>query len=143
MKYAHKFDPGKDELPPFWQKEIFKRPLKRLNTAKMTPLDAAIYKNMLIRVEAAENIVDKQIRQAVEIATKEAIEQANQAAAQAAAQAAEQAAEQAKAAAEQAKLDSIKKLLLRGKATVEEIAEDFDVSIEFVKDVQMSLNTTK
>jgi predicted transcriptional regulator len=37
------------------------------------------------------------------------------------------------------KMEGIKKILLRGKATIQEIAEDMDVSIEFVKKVQKTL----
>jgi hypothetical protein len=39
-----------------------------------------------------------------------------------------------------AKVEGIKKMLLRGKATIEEIAEDMDATIAFVKEIQKSLD---
>ena len=38
------------------------------------------------------------------------------------------------------KISTINKMLLRGKATIEEIAEDFNVSIEFVTEIQKKVS---
>ena len=113
MKYAHKYNPTKDIPPPFWEKDFFKKPLKRLDTSKMSPLEAAAYENALMRDRIVSEHNENKLNQAVEKAVEKT--------------------------AEKVKIDSIKKLLLRGKATIEEIAEDIEVSIDFVTKVQKSL----
>lgn len=113
MKYAHKFDPTKDTLPPFWHKDFFKVALERLDTSKMSAMDVALYQNALMRVRTVALHREEEMKQATEKAAEKA--------------------------AEKAKTEAIEKLLLRGKATVEEIAEDINVSIEFVKTVEKNL----
>ena len=47
--------------------------------------------------------------------------------------------EQAKNEAEQAKIKGIKKALKRGKLTVEEIAEDFEVTVDYVLEIKATI----
>jgi predicted transposase/invertase (TIGR01784 family) len=113
MKYAHKFDPTKDTLPPFWHKDFFKVALERLDTSKMSAMDVALYQNALMRVRTVALHREEEMKQATEKAAEKA--------------------------AEKAKTEAIEKLLLRGKATLEEIAEDINVPLEFVKTVEKNL----
>ncbi len=113
MKYAETFNPAKDKYPPFWEKEFIKGALKRLDTSRMSPIEAAAYENWLLREKIVENKKEQTL-----------------------------AAERKKAKREgkiEGKIEAVKKLLLRGKATIEEITEDIDVSIDFVKQIQDSL----
>jgi predicted transposase/invertase (TIGR01784 family) len=110
MKYAHQFDPIKNPLPDFWEKDFFKVALQRLDTSKMAPMEVAAYENALLRVRTVAEHTDKKIKQAEEKATTNI------------------------------KIETVKKLLLRGKATNQEIAEDTGVDISFVEKIQKSLN---
>ena len=109
MKYAHTFDATKNVFPPFWEKEHFQVSLKRLNTSLMSPVDKALYENMLMRAKTVAEAEDKKAKE---------IEQK---------------------AIENTKRESVKKILLRGKASLEEIAEDLEVSVEFVKQIKQKL----
>ena len=117
MKYAHKFNPDKDTLPPFWEKDFFQVALKRLDTSKMSPMDAALYENALVR----HNIVMDHYEEKAEKAAEKA----------------------AKKAAEKTKMEAIKKGLKMGLLTNEQIAEMQEVSLDFIKKVQESLNKPK
>ena len=75
----------------------------------MSPLDVALYENALVRVRTVAQFNDKK--------TKEAVEKA----------------------VEKATIESVKKLLLHGKLTIEEIADNITVSIDFVKEIQKSM----
>jgi predicted transposase/invertase (TIGR01784 family) len=116
MKYAHKFDPMKDVLPPFWEKDFYQVPLKRLDTSKMSPLEAAAYENALMRHKVVVDHHEEKLKKAVQEAVQEETEKAKH-----------------------DKKEAIKRLLLRNKSTLEEIAEDMKVSIDFVKQVQLFL----
>jgi predicted transposase/invertase (TIGR01784 family) len=125
MKYAHQFDPFKSKQPQFWEKEFFQVALHRLDTSKMSPMEVAAYENALMRVHTVANkqqqIVEEalnkgEIKGKIEGEIKGKIE-----------------------GKIEGKTEGIKKMLLRGKLTIQEIAEDMDVTIEFVKEIQQSL----
>jgi hypothetical protein len=128
MKYAHKFDPMKDVLPPFWKKDFYQVPLKRLDTSKMSPLEAAAYENALMRhkvvVDHHEQELKKAVAEAVEKAVSEAVEKA------------------VETTAEGLKKETVKKGLLMGLGTIPQIAEMLGVSVDFVKQVQLSLENS-
>jgi predicted transposase/invertase (TIGR01784 family) len=144
MKYAHKFDPFKNQLPDFWDKDFFKIALQRLDTSKMDPLEVAAYENNLMRIRTVAQHNDKKIKEAVQEAVQIALEQAAKEKAKELEQAAKEKAkelEQAAKTAETAKIEAIKKGLLMNILTVEQLAEIQGVSVSFVKEVQQSLNT--
>ncbi len=117
MKYAHKFNPDKDTFPPFWEKDFFQVALKRLDTSKMSPLDAALYENALVRHNIVMDHYEEKAEKAAEKATK--------------------------IATEKTKTEAIKKLLALGLLSIEQIAEVQDITEDFVKKVQESLNKPK
>jgi hypothetical protein len=109
MKYVHKFDPIRDTLPNFWDKDFFKIALQRLDTSKMSPMEVAAYENQLMRVKTVANKTQQMLE---EERNKEGVK---------------------------AKTDAIKKGLLIGILTPEQIADMQDVTIAFVKQVEKSL----
>jgi hypothetical protein len=125
MKYAHKFDPLKNTAPAFWDKDYFKVALQRLDTSKMSALDVALYENALLRAKTeadkAQQVMEEKITQAKKL-FKEEIKNEVQ---------------------NELKTEAIKKQLSRGKLTIEEIAEDMEVSVDFVKSVEKSLKVVE
>lgn len=109
MKYAHTYDVNKGGFPQFWEKEHFQVALKRLDTSRMSPVDRALYENMLMR---AKTVSDK---------NQQILEE-----------------ERAKVT-EMLKREAVKKLLLNGLLTIEQIAEVQDVSLDFVKRIKKNL----
>ena len=109
MKYAHTYQINKNAFPSFWEKEHFQVALKRLDTSRMSPIDKALYENMLMR---AKTVADKN-QQILE-------------------------AEKAKVA-DALKKEAVKNALLGGKLTIEDIALYNSVSIEFVKQTKKNL----
>jgi predicted transposase/invertase (TIGR01784 family) len=109
MKYAHTFDATKNVFPPFWEKEHFQVSLKRLNTSLMSPVDKALYENMLMRAKTIAENEDKKVKEAEE---RGAIQKTKK---------------------------TIQNALLKGKFTIEDIAEMQEVSIEFVKQVKRNM----
>jgi hypothetical protein len=113
MKYAHKFDPLKNTPPSFWEKDFFKVALQRLDTSKMSPLDVALYENALVRVKAEAEKAQQVLNEKVNKAKNEIVNDL--------------------------KTEAVKKMLARGKVTIEEIAEDLEVSMDFIKSIEKSL----
>lgn len=109
MKYAHTFDVTKSVFPLFWEKEHFQVCLHRLDTSRMSSLDKALYENMQLRAKTVAEAEDKKIKEAEEKAV------------------------------ENAKKEAVKNALLKGKLTMEEIAEMLLVPIEFVKKVKRNI----
>ena len=109
MKYAHTFDTSKHVLPPFWEKEHFEAALNRLDTSKMSAIDKALFENMMMRVRTVAEHNQQNIKEAEEKAV------------------------------ENAKRETVKKALIGGKLTLEEIADYNDVSLDFVKQIKKNL----
>jgi predicted hydrocarbon binding protein len=141
MKYAHKYDPAKDTLPPFWHKDFFKLALERLDTSRMSSLDIALYENALIRHRTVEQHNDKKLKAAIDVAVKQARKEvAEKVTKEVAEKVTKEVAEKIRKEATEKTIESVKKLLKRGKVTIEEIAEDIEVSIDFVKEIQKTMN---
>jgi hypothetical protein len=110
MKYAHQFDPIKNPLPDFWEKDFFKVALQRLDTSKMAPMEVAAYENALLRVRTVAEHTDKKIKKAEEKGEAQAIEK------------------------------SIKRGLQMGILTNQQLADQHEVPVEFILKIQKSLN---
>jgi PD-(D/E)XK nuclease family transposase len=113
MKYAHQFDPIKNPLPDFWEKDFFKVALQRLDTSKMAPMEVAAYENALLRVRTVAEHTDKKIKKAEE-----------EGEARGEAQAIEK---------------SIKRGLQMGILTNQQLADQHEVPVEFILKTQKSL----
>lgn len=109
MKYAHTYDVTKNEFPAFWGKDYFQAALKRLDTSRMSSVDMALLENSLMRNKTVEDSNQQKIKEAEEKAI------------------------------ENTKRELVKKAIERGKLSLEEIAEDNEVSIEFVKQLKKNL----
>ena len=106
MKYAHRFNVNKDTFPPFWAKAHYEVALKRLNTSRMSPLDIALYENMLMRAKTVAESQDQKTKEEAEKAVKEKVKKA------------------------------VQNALIMGIGTIEQIAKMQEVSIDFVKQVK-------
>ncbi len=127
MKYAHQFDPIKNPSPKFWEKDFFKIALQRLDTSKMSPMEVAAYENQIMRVQTVANKQQQVIEEARNKGKNEGKIEGKL---------------EGKIEGKlEGKIEGIKKILLRGKATIEEIADDMDVTIDFVKKIQNSIHT--
>jgi exosome complex RNA-binding protein Rrp42 (RNase PH superfamily) len=113
MKYAHTFDSVKDVFPQFWEKEHFQVALKRLNTAKMSPVDRALFENTLMRIKTVADAHQEEIKIASEKAAVQAIENT--------------------------KIATIQKSLLGGKLSIEEIADYNNVAVDIVKKIKKNM----
>jgi hypothetical protein len=97
------------QYPAFWNEEWLKRAIDELDTRKMTPEERAYF----ARVTAANAEAVKAEKQKI----KEAVEQGEIA----------------------VKTEVIIKSLKRAKLTIEEIAEDSNVSVAFMLEIQRNL----
>ena len=133
MKYAHKFDPLKNTAPAFWDKDYFKVALQRLDTSKMSALDVALYENALLRAKTEADKAQQVMEEKVNKAVEEKVTQAKKLFKE----------EIKNEVQNELKTEAIKKQLLRGKLTIEEIAEDMEVNVDFVKSVEKSLKVVQ
>jgi predicted transposase/invertase (TIGR01784 family) len=124
MKNAHTIDLDKPFKPTFWKKPWLKKALKELELSGWETDNRIGYEIAymgLIGAAEQEEIDERKrafdIQQAGERARKEASEQAK---------------EQAKAQI----IKTVERLLLSGKLNIEEIAEVYDVSIDFILDIK-------
>ncbi|WP_232326033.1 Rpn family recombination-promoting nuclease/putative transposase [Spirosoma montaniterrae] len=99
------------QYPAFWNEEWLRRAIDELDTRKMTPEERAYF----ARVTAANAEAVKAEKQKI----REAVEQ-NEVA---------------------IKTEAVAKAIKRGKLTIEEIAEDSGVSVDFVLEIQRSLTS--
>lgn len=109
MKYAHTYDVNKGGFPQFWEKEHFQVALKRLDTSRMSPVDRALYENMLMRAKTVAENQDKVLKEQTEKAVNEKVKKA------------------------------VQNALTIGMGTPEQIASVLEVSIDFVKQVKKNL----
>ena len=119
MKNAHTIDLGNQaNIPAFWKKSWYRNTIKELNLSKMSSENRLIYELAAARAAAtaAQDAIDVKRRDAevTEAVTKEVTKEVTN----------------------KLKIEFINKALKRGKLSIEEIAEDNDVSIDFVLDIQ-------
>ena len=119
----------KAQLPDFWREGWLEEALHELETSNLTP-----EQRMMYEITIAGNMSEKYAREAemekeIQDRVKQTIEQA-----------VEQAVEQAK---EQKAEEAVSKLLKRATLTDQEIAEDLEVSLDFVKKVRQRLASSK
>lgn len=109
MKTTHKASKPK-QFPPFWTEEWLEAAIKELDTRQMTPEKRMAYEMTLSANALAVANENKKIQEAEERAreTENLI----------------------------VKTEAVTKALKRGKLTIEEIAEDSNVSIDFVLEIQ-------
>lgn len=131
MKYAHSFNPkDKKKHPPFWENEFYQMALNRLDLSRMSPIEISLYESSLIRDIVVQEKINKDIQTAVDAALKLKEQEI---------QSKEQEIQSKEQEIQRLKTETVKKQLLRGKLTVEEIAEDVGVPIDFVLGIQKNL----
>lgn len=110
MKNAHTIDlEDRAKMPAFWKKSWYSKTIKELNLSKMSAENRLMYELAWARIAAAAQQDEEDVKK------RDAERDAERNAA------------------------VIEKALKRGKLTIEEIAEDYNTSIDFVLDVQSKM----
>ena len=117
MKNLHKAKTPK-QYPQFWNEEWLDVAIKELDTKKLTPEQRFAYEMTISKNAVILRNEEKKIKAAVDKAEEKARESTYLA----------------------IKTESVKKAIQRAKLTIQEIAEDNDVSVDFVLDIQNQLS---
>ena len=124
MKNLHKAKTPK-QYPQFWNEEWLDVAIKELETKKLTPEQRFAYEMTISKNAVILRSEEKKIKKAVDKAVEIAEEKAR------------------KSAFLALKTESVKKAIQRAKLTIQEIAEDNDVTIDFVLDIQNQLSDSR
>ena len=138
MKYGHQIDLRKAiQVPPFWQKEWIEEAINKLDQRSMTQEEITLMEMGIVKI----NMIAYGQRQQLEAAKKEAV-----ALGEALGKARGEALGEARGEARGerlAKEKAIIKALQRGKLTIKEIAEDFEIAESKVIKIKKALETPK
>ena len=126
MKNAHTIDlEDRAKVPAFWKKSWYSKTMKELNLSKMSAENRLIYELAWARIAATayQEEMDRKARDAERDAERDT----------------ERDTERDAERDAELKVATIVKALKRGKLNIEEIAEDNDVSIDFVLEVKAKM----